>query len=481
MTEFIYRFRPVSRLLNDDGTSGELDSQYIFFADPKQLNDPLEGYKDVFFSGDRVIWKNLIRHYVRCLINDCCSYLCSEPGHSPNKDVGVFASSSSSPAPLNKLNDKIFNRLFSEQSIKDYIHCLASDRKIRRSELISHLNLLHPHILDVTFNVFYEEKLHPEKLEYLSQNRAERLEKLRRFSSVISSNNASQDEYEKFFETSHFVNNELQLLARYQAGNTEARAAWFYILFEYPESFCKALDKLMYPAWYTACFMSSCSDSSIWGTYGGNHQDVCLKFKTETSEKRRTLELNLPTGYGSNGIIMGKVNLEFHEVSYEKSFVDIDFFRSLGFLSTPQLMDTWYMSKKGEISICADEIHNNESNWRERYWENFYHAATVKLKAWDREQESRLILTSNLNDLSSIESRKIKYDFNSLEGIIFGINTSIEHKFKLLKKIQSLCKKFNRQEFSFYQARYDNSTRTIHYHKLNSINIGLSNSGIAPD
>jgi hypothetical protein len=67
MQETIYRFRPVNRLLQDDGVSGELDSLYIYFAGRKQLNDPLEGYANLFFEGDEIAWDNLLKNYLQCL------------------------------------------------------------------------------------------------------------------------------------------------------------------------------------------------------------------------------------------------------------------------------------------------------------------------------------------------------------------------------------------------------------------------------
>lgn len=96
----------------------------------------------------------------------------------------------------------------------------------------------------------------------------------------------------------------------------------------------------------------------------------------------------------------------------------------------------------------------------------------MKLRAWDREKESRLILSSSINDLESDANRKLRYNFDSLEGIIFGINTPTESKLKIIKKIEGLCGLFQRCDFSFYQARYDEHSREIIYDKLESIKVG---------
>jgi hypothetical protein len=42
----------------------ELENQEIYFASPQKLNDPMEGFKDIFWRGDEIIWANLLRHYL---------------------------------------------------------------------------------------------------------------------------------------------------------------------------------------------------------------------------------------------------------------------------------------------------------------------------------------------------------------------------------------------------------------------------------
>ena len=60
----IYRYRGIDRLLCKHT---ELESQEIYFANPAELNDPMEGFQDVFWESDRILWKNLIKHYQQSL------------------------------------------------------------------------------------------------------------------------------------------------------------------------------------------------------------------------------------------------------------------------------------------------------------------------------------------------------------------------------------------------------------------------------
>lgn len=57
MITHLYRFRAAEAILD---LYNELSKQEIYFAAPEKLNDPMEGYKDVFWSGDLIVWRNLI-------------------------------------------------------------------------------------------------------------------------------------------------------------------------------------------------------------------------------------------------------------------------------------------------------------------------------------------------------------------------------------------------------------------------------------
>lgn len=51
----MYRFRSVESLI---GKYQELEKQQIYFASVDELNDPLEGTRQYFWKGDRIIWMN---------------------------------------------------------------------------------------------------------------------------------------------------------------------------------------------------------------------------------------------------------------------------------------------------------------------------------------------------------------------------------------------------------------------------------------
>jgi len=69
-----YRFRSLNKLFNtyDDNNNaekkitrlGELEEQCIFFPTVQQLNDPMEGYRNLIWKGDKIVWINFIRNFM---------------------------------------------------------------------------------------------------------------------------------------------------------------------------------------------------------------------------------------------------------------------------------------------------------------------------------------------------------------------------------------------------------------------------------
>lgn len=470
----IYRFRPVSRLLDEDGKSGELDGQYIFFPSPEKLNDPLEGYKNVYFEGDRIVWRNLVKHYIRCLINDTAKSIVTGPTDTPDKEVGVFASKSSAPPKINDINDSVVERLNNIPEFFRYMETIGSGRTVSRPELIGHLNLVHPIVLMAISTDLHERGLFSgpvSSLTFMEGIAAQQISKLRFVLKEIEEQTDFAKDIDKTFEQSYFRATELQLINRFKSNSIAGMESLVYMLFEYPENFCKYLDRLIYPDWYVACFMESCSDSSIWGTYGGNHSDVCLKFNVGNATGRPSIPLHWPCGANKQGIVYSLADIPLKKVSYDKKFIDVGFFQSLGRLTIPEI-NYWYLSEDGSFSVCADAMRKDEQAWRSSYWKSFEEASSIKLKSWDREQEWRIILYSFMNDLSCPSSRKLHYNFESLDGIIFGINTSMDNKLKLIKRVESLCEEHKRESFNFYQATYDSSTHSINYYRLNNLDVG---------
>ena len=71
----VYRFRSMKYLLNDEYQ--ELKNRTIYFASPEQLNDPMEGLRDIVWRGDKIVWTNFfqtLRLLPECKLSSARNY-----------------------------------------------------------------------------------------------------------------------------------------------------------------------------------------------------------------------------------------------------------------------------------------------------------------------------------------------------------------------------------------------------------------------
>ncbi len=459
MTTIFYRFRSTEDLL--DGHN-ELANQEIYFASPDELNDPMEGFKDIYWHGDEVVWENLLRHYILCLEHVCSLFTIGGENHRIDRsDIPIFMTQEHLPTlQYGELYREICNRFFGNDLVGQYAKNLSRrSMPLRRDELLIHIAGLHPYVLDTIFTVYENHNLITSRsnndtfrkmvtkaiLDTQAFNLTDKAEKehvdIESFTNTISS-------------AAMHVMSQIKLLSRYNANMASDQKNKWFIFSAFPEVYVQEIEKMVYPNWYTACFMAECSNSSVWGHYGDKHRGVCLSFKAASENNDPFIKLHGINGWSNSGPMYGKRNHTFYKIDYEKNYVEVDFFRSLGRLPAPVLNKFWYTNESGARSVCADDVFDSGDQWREKYWANFYKGITIKLKDWDYEKEYRLIFNSFLLDLSNPASRKLKYDFNDLEAITFGIKTSVEDKLKIMKIIESKCRSEDRKDFKFYQAQY---------------------------
>ena len=142
----MYRFRSMDSLLRN---YKELESQTIYFATPSQLNDPIEGLRNIFWRGDTPAWNNLIKHYINQMVVSVT--LIALKGEKENSidfsSIGVTAQSyTDNPNTRNKTNE-IYLKIRSHEKFSKLLDFLGStDRKIYKNELQFFLYMLHAHI-----------------------------------------------------------------------------------------------------------------------------------------------------------------------------------------------------------------------------------------------------------------------------------------------------------------------------------------------
>lgn len=470
MTETLYRFRPVSRLLKDDGISGELDSQYLYFASADQLNDPLEGYKELLFNGDNIAWINLVRNYIQCLTRHCIS-MKIEGMPDVNLSEYVLDVMRYAPPEVVACCEKAIDFFMAEPVISQFIRRWPDLGEATIAEVFSYLDMVHIHALFSVSRALIDLGFFTEELKISEKTQEGSIKRIEAFTSIFSSQDMGREEKKRIGITIMNNDRENYLLERYSEVGSKLPES-FYDMKRFPEKYCAALEGAVLPKWYVACFMEDCDDSSLWGSYGGNHKDVCLEFSVGEDACHKSLTLRAPTGYCESGVTWGKRTFKFEPVSYGESFVKVDFFNSFGGINENSALKYWYSDKSGSLSDTSKQFVDDIEAWRTSYWETLKKSSTVKTQDWFKEREFRLIQVESMSDYSDPSLRKLTYDFSSLSGIVFGIKTSIADKCRLINRIKELCALHKRSEFKFYQATYDHLTNKMSKIHLSRINVG---------
>ncbi|MEN5214846.1 DUF2971 domain-containing protein [Pseudomonas pudica] len=481
--EKYYRFRSAERLLgkpacgDDAARPGELDELTIYFASPHELNDPLEGHRETFFHGDLIVWRNLIKHYTLLLYAsvvdvyaDAGDGLIKYPNLRPESFQGI-----SRDTVENAISSVLGNK-----EISLYIKALAeTGRKIPRKELISHLHILHTAIVTFILNELSKNFELPDAARYNSA-----LPNFLLFIEMRAGKIYSEGLTPNLEEYTEIEDKIRQQALRASALRSDELSAGLLLIFiNFPRHFAEQIDYLVFPHWYVACFMKSCANSSIWGSYGDNHKGICLIYKARSDNGVDSLKFqglpfefvkSMNRGRPQNEWYLNMaLDLPLMEVKYRSEFAAINFFTS-PHNEQPEWVDSyWYRDQAGSVSSCAAWMSNVSDDVYVRHQYLFHKSHTTKTAHWQNETEWRVVIAGLP---WSREQRQIKYAFNQLEGLIFGINTPDEIKVKVIKKIAEHCAKYRRTDFKFYQAKFNDAYTEIEHELLRYVKFNADGS-----
>jgi hypothetical protein len=259
----------------------ELENQEIYFAPPDQLNDPLEGLMDVFWRGDAIVWANLFRHYLLCLVQ--ATYIsihggtlsadhCAKLAHLTIDDLPK--------APIHHIYTTICSDYLKHDGPNLLIDFLSSATKtVRRNELIFLFRLQHAlaiHSVMAAINRKGLEIFSPtENLTAILKKTSETIKQVLRAHSHIPAELS-----DAIFGFGGLAMSQLGLIHEYNNDIPNDRRSWLGVVRDFPDLYVNALERLIYPEWYAACFVANPTNASMWGAYGEGHRGVCLKFKT---------------------------------------------------------------------------------------------------------------------------------------------------------------------------------------------------------
>jgi len=470
MSRSLYRFRSTDALLR---TYKELENQEIFFASPHELNDPMEAYRDIQWRGDDILWSNLLRHYVRNLTVLSFGVNLARQGIFLTREqlqLFDFEYRAGLHRTLLPRAEKALLAFFADENVLAAVTALGQLQvPLGREALWLILTPIH------AFAQFLVEKaLGPDYGMFEPpDDRGERWTKiaklLKGLPSVIAAiadaagRLGSTSEVGDFFGALSNISLQQELALRVRLGQ-EFPGGWIQetYLKRYPEEFLRALEHLTFPRRYLASFSENCTDSFMWSHYSDYHRGVCLKFRFDDENGKLSLPLSAPVGLGEDGKpLIQTVSMECVPVNYSETFPTVDFFRSLGMIPRDVLMKQWYRAPDGRASDRVTDVILEDPTWRDQYWSVYGKHLTHKLLDWQHEREYRLLLNSMDLQLRQSAQRKCVYLFERLEGIVFGMQTSIADKLAILKLIEQKCAKSGRTDFQFFEANYSARLRSI--------------------
>lgn len=443
-----------------DAVPGELEKLEIYFAPPEQLNDPLEGYKEIYWSGDNIVWMNFFRHYLLVLalrswqLDDAMH---GEPlatelpvGEYPSRLEDVFIDA----------YQEMENILKSDEIFQGYATAFAkNENKHYRPQLLYYLIGLHSRFLAIVLTVNQKRGMTGVHFSDDPYDPSEGKEQHLISISHIEGHDGLYRDFESYKQIALAISTFSIKSAHVLPGELQTTQE---LITAFAPRYLDQIEQLMHPKWYVACFMKECTNSAIWGSYGDNHKGICLKYRVLGNDPYLSLEMNKPVGYGGKGIVYSFQHMHFKEVFYDRDHSEIDFFRSLGNVPNEALAGFWYNDGLGNLSTTSEWFRTDSNDLREKHWNTLDFSLTSKLPQWESEKKYRLVLNSFM-DISSKKHRTLKYRFTSLDGLIFGIRTPLKDKLKAIKIIKAHCELTGREDFQFYQAYYDPQTKSIEH------------------
>lgn len=407
------------------GKRAELASQEIYFASPGELNDPMEGFKNLFWKGDEIVWRNLIRHYVLCLFNTVMTVIFLGADFDKSRHAN-FVHHTAAELPndtIRKIYADICEKLFAYEVVRTLVAMLASSSaKVRRDELTFYLRALNPLVFTLVKGAL---AIPPTDVAVDSVGHSTAMDQLKSMSTMQMA-------------LIHDINNDL----------TPLQKAWRFIARDFDDFYVGSLESLVHPAWYAACFVDDASNASMWGSYGDGHKGICLKFAADTdtaghSSLRLCQAIGIGGGKENVRIHYGYGPLPFEIVQYGEDYPEISFFETLGAIPMGRL-GAWYAGADGQRSSASTRVLENQDDWRKGYWRDYYASRVTKTRDWEHEQEYRLVLGSSIT-----QPRCLKYQFKDLVGVCFGIKTPPEDKVRVMQIIEEKCIAERRTDSSF--------------------------------
>lgn len=455
----IYQFRSMDNLIHK---YSELEDQELVLSSPRYLNDPLEGYQDVFWKGDEVLWENLLRNYLLNLL--WAAYNSAIFDYETLDEITqqpILAPDDLPTDEFRQLFDSVCQSFFDKRGFGGISSSLASlPKPLKRKGLQFVLSEIQNSALSSIFETLRNSENIPDMWPEVTNSTdpdtvIERLDIL----SAAMADGAEAEWLESI--ASHFgpLKSHAFLQRVLQTGVEELELQNKKAIFlseSFPGRYVKEIcDSLIHTNWHTLSFAKECTSPSMWSAYADEHRGAALMFHTDSQSDGSWSKLDVEGRIGWQGSEprYGQISAPLYAVEYESPPPEVDFFRFLGTLPRPKLMSAWHSSPGGETSPMVDEILRDVDAWRENLWDHFHSKTTTKLEQWKHEQEIRMVLPDLSGSDDSI--RKVNYDSSQLAGVIFGLRTKLEDRYEVMRILHEGTEDGQSPPVEFYEMVFD--------------------------
>ena len=450
----LYRFRSPKFLLGPKYQ--ELERQEIYLPASDALNDPMEGYKDVYWRGDPVLWRNLLRHYMYCLTRASVDYY-----QVPNRDVpNIYVMKNKDDLPTDEykaLVTSTTDQFLNSPVANAFVRLVSTLMPLRREGVSLCLSHLHLVALKMVWDTIGDLSLLPRGAIFDIPDTAE-ASSVKLFAAIeqhaLRGNQRLATELTNEFDR---VSSQQRLGIVFRKGQKKVPRKRAFLLLNFPGLYVDSLvSSLIHPPWYTACFSANCTNASMWGTYADGHKGAALIFDAGSRDSP-SISLDTPIGMGPD-VIRGISKHSFQKVVYRDKAPEVDFFKFLGQVPSPRYQSDWLSESTGARSDLINLFRDLDS-WRKELHDLLDASAVTKLTDWQHEDEYRIVKFSYLNIIAG--NQNAQYDFAALSGIVFGMAMSAENKLAILNIITKKCRKYGRSGFQFFEATYNRATGKI--------------------
>ena len=254
MGNLYYRLRKTKSIFDFN----ELENSEIYFASNKELNDPMEGYKNLIFNGDEIVWENFFKHYLRCLESSYQNYLiASETCFKDycSEQIPVFIKVNEFPTTI---YETLFNQIWDDAfnlygSVIEKI--INRSTPVTKEELSCYLQAFNIIALSVIHKHYQLNLIVPKTNEY-NYDYTNVIESIKKRID-IHEENINRENFDKFvlLLTQVSAQSSDQLFLELKSnGNDKSKSKKLHLL-NFTKYYLNAIEKLTYPDVYTASFM----------------------------------------------------------------------------------------------------------------------------------------------------------------------------------------------------------------------------------